>query len=257
MSERVPAPAAGSVLIEDSWRELRRHTAARIALGRTGASQPTREVLAYGLAHAQARDAVHLPLDVPALRTRLEAEGWSVLEVTSRAGNRAAYLARPDWGRRLSPEAAARLQAGEYDVVLVVSDGLSSTGVQRHAAAFLGVLRPLLAGLSVAPVVIATQARVALADEVGERLGARVSVSIIGERPGLSSPDSLGLYLTYDPKVGRNDGERNCISNVRPDGLPLPEAALLLNANLRAALKAQLSGVQLRFDPAKALGTAL
>lgn len=239
----------------DPWTSLRRHTAARIALGRTGSSLPTREVLAFGLAHAQARDAVHLPLDVAALRAQLEAENWAVIDVASRAGDRAAYLARPDWGRRLQPEAAAALDAQPQraDIVFVISDGLSSTAVQANALPLLLALRPLLDGLSIAPLVIATQARVALSDEVGERLAARVAVSLIGERPGLSSPDSLGAYLTYAPKVGNTDEARNCISNIRPDGLPIGAAALLIAANLRAALSAQLSGVALRFDPSRAL----
>lgn len=250
MSRDIRAPGA------DRWSALRRHTAARIALGRSGASLPTQEVLGFGLAHAQARDAVHLPLEVDALRQALQADGWPVLQVRSAAPDRAAYLARPDWGRRLHADDAAQLDAaaqGAPDVVFVVSDGLSSSAVQRHAVPLLQTLRPLLHSLSVAPVVIATQARVALADEVGERLGARMAVSIIGERPGLSSPDSLGVYLTWQPHVGRSDAERNCISNIRPEGLPVGAAALLLSATLRAALQAQLSGVALRFDPSRAL----
>ena len=250
-------PLLGS-LIEDSWTALRRHTAARIALGRSGASLPTREVLAFELAHAQARDAVLTALDVTALRRALEADGWVVREVHSRAPDQAAYLARPDWGRRLDSDslsALAALHIHSTELVLVVSDGLSSTAVQQNAAPLLRALRPLLPdALAVAPVVIATHARVALADEVGEALGARIAVSLIGERPGLSSPDSLGAYLTYAPKVGRNDAERNCISNIRPQGLGYDEAALQLAALIRTALQAQLSGVKLQFDPARAIG---
>jgi len=249
--ERAAAPAAQP----DPWTALRRHTAARIALGRTGSSLPTREVLAFGLAHAQARDAVHLPLDVPALRAQLEAAHWGVIEVASRASDRAAYLARPDWGRRLQPEFVAKVQSlpRDADLVFVISDGLSSTAVQNNALPLLQALQPLLDGLQLAPIVIATQARVALADEVGELLGARMAVSLIGERPGLSSPDSLGAYLTYAPKVGNTDEARNCISNIRPEGFAIDAAALLIAANIRAALRAQLSGVALRFDPSKAL----
>ncbi|HZR35362.1 MAG TPA: ethanolamine ammonia-lyase subunit EutC [Nevskia sp.] len=239
---------------EDGWAALRRHTAARIALGRSGASLPTREVLAFELAHAQARDAVLAPLDAAALRAALEAEGWPVLEVRSRAPDQGAYLARPDWGRRLAPESLAALPAGGgADLALVLGDGLSAVALQRHAAPLLRALRPWLGGLSLAPLVIATRARVALADEVGERLGARVAVSLIGERPGLSSPDSLGAYLTYAPRVGRHDAERNCISNIRPQGLGYAEAAAQLAALLRAALAKGLSGVKLQFDPARAL----
>ena len=243
---------------EDSWVALRRHTAARIALGRSGASLPTREVLAFELAHAQARDAVLTALDVKALRQALEAEGWTVGEVRSGAPDQAAYLARPDWGRRLHADSLGALDAlgiGGADLVLVVSDGLSSTAVQQHTVPLLRALRPLLPqGLALAPVIIATHARVALADEVGERLGARIAVSLIGERPGLSSPDSLGAYLTYAPRVGRNDAERNCISNIRPQGLGYGEAALQLAALIRTMLQAQLSGVKLQFDPARAIG---
>ncbi len=251
------SPGSGNV-IEDSWFALRRHTAARIALGRSGASLPTREVLAFELAHAQARDAVLTALDVAALRRALEGDGWTVAEVHSRAHDQAAYLARPDWGRRLDADSLGALGAlgiSRTDVVLVVSDGLSSTAVQAHAVPLLGALRPLLPqGLAVAPIVIATRARVALADEVGELLGARIAVSLIGERPGLSSPDSLGAYITYGPRLGRNDAERNCISNIRPQGLVYGAAALQLAALIRAALRAQLSGVKLQFDPERAIG---
>lgn len=242
----------------DVWRALRRHTAARIALGRSGSSLPTREVLAFALAHAQARDAVHLPLDVATLRAQLEGDGWSVIETASRASDRAAYLARPDWGRRLDEASAAAVDAqrGHYDVLFVIGDGLSSTAVQAHAATLLLALKPLLDGLSMAPVVIATQARVALADDVGERIGARLALSLIGERPGLSSPDSLGAYLTYAPKVGITDEARNCISNIRPEGFAIGAAAQLIAAHVRAALQAQLSGVALRFDPARVLASA-
>jgi ethanolamine ammonia-lyase small subunit len=181
-----------------------------------------------------------------------------VAEVQSRALDQAAYLARPDWGRRLNSESLTALTAlclNSADLVLVVGDGLSSTAVQAHAAPLLRALRPLLPQkLELAPIIIATHARVALADEVGERIGARIAVSLIGERPGLSSPDSLGIYLTYAPKVGRSDAERNCISNVRPQGLSYGAAALQLSALIGAALRAQLSGVKLQFDPERAIG---
>ncbi len=260
MSGKPPAakdPAATPAgVIEDSWGDLRRHTAARIALGRVGASLPTREVLAFELAHAQARDAVLNPLDVAALRGALEAEGWRVAEVHSRAPDQAAYLARPDWGRRLAVDSLAALSAlgvDHADLVLVLSDGLSSTALQSHALPLLQALMPLLPGLLLAPLIIARHARVALADEVGERLGARMAVSLIGERPGLSSPDSLGAYVTYGPRVGRNDAERNCISNIRPQGLPLDPAAQQLATLINTSLRAQLSGVKLQFDPGRAL----
>ena len=238
------------------WQELRAHTAARIALGRAGASLPTREVLRFGLEHAQARDAVHTPLDMARLRADCTAEDWDTIEVRSRAPDRAAYLARPDWGRALHPDDAARLDArasGGSDLIFVLSDGLSALALQAQAVPLLRALRPLLEGLRLAPLVIATQARVALADEVGERLGARIAVSLIGERPGLSSPDSLGAYLTHAPRVGRSDAERNCISNIRPQGLAHGAAALQLAELIRAALRAQLSGVNLKFDAERQL----
>ena len=259
MSEPAPPPTVTADAWPEGWpgqrTALRSLTSARLALGRSGASLPTREVLAFELAHAQARDAVHTPLDVPALRSALEAEGWNVVEVRSRAPNRAAYLARPDWGRRLHVESAQSLatlrQAEAPDLVLVLSDGLSSLALQSHAAAFLRSLRPAFIGLRIAPLVIATQARVALADEVGELLGARVAISLIGERPGLSAADSLGAYLTFGPKVGRNDAERNCISNIRPGGLSFEGAAAELAALVHAALKAGTSGVSLAFSAAQ------
>lgn len=255
-------PGDRGVVARDPWQSLRQYTAARIALGRSGSSLPTREVLDFGLAHAQARDAVHLPLDVAALQSQLQADGWDVIALTSRAVDRAAYLARPDWGRRLHADALPLLDAARsatappieaddvaFDVAFVVSDGLSSTAVQYHAAPLLQALRLLMADLRIAPIVIATQARVALSDEVGQRLQARIAVSLIGERPGLSSPDSLGAYLTYAPRVGNTDEVRNCISNIRPQGLVLTQAAQQIAALLRAALQAQRSGVALRFDP--------
>jgi ethanolamine ammonia-lyase small subunit len=247
-----PLQPQHAIVSEDSWAALRQHTAARIALGRSGASLPTREVLAFELAHAQARDAVLVPLDADALQAELQAEGWRVLRVCSRAPDQAAYLARPDWGRRLSTDSLAAFEAADADLALVLSDGLSAVALQRHAVPLLRALAPLLQGLKLAPLVIATRARVALSDEVGEKLRARMAVSLIGERPGLSSPDSLGAYLTYGPRVGRSDAERNCISNIRPQGLGYAEAAAQLAALLHTALAAGRSGVALQFDPAAA-----
>jgi len=230
--------------------ELRQSTPARIALGRSGVSLPTTAVLDFAWAHAQARDAIQTPLDVAALRMQLESDGWPVIEVESRAPDRAAYLARPDWGRRLSADTASRLMAARRpdaeapDLVIVVSDGLSSIAAQRHAPSLLMALRAKLpAPLRWAPIVIARMARVALADEVGSLLGARLAISLIGERPGLSSPDGLGAYLTYAPRIGRTDAERNCISNIRPEGLPCSEAAAQLADLIAAAFTAQASGL--------------
>lgn len=231
----------------DGWPELRAFTPARLALGRAGSSLPTAEVLAFQLAHAQARDAVWTPLDVPALAARLEADGWPTQTVQSAAADRHAYLARPDWGRRLHADSRTALRPSPLapDVVFVVSDGLSSTATQRHAAPLLRALRPLLRGLHLAPLILATQARVALADEVGEVLQARLAVSLIGERPGLSSPDSLGAYVTYAPRVGLSDAARHCLSNIRPEGLSYQAAATQLADLIHAALAKQRSGVAL------------
>ena len=237
----------------DPWQALRRRTAARIALGRAGAALPTEALLAFELDHARARDAVHRALDVDALEHDLRGCAPSTIRIASAAGDRATYLLRPDRGRRLSDTSRERLAAVDApgcDVLFVVADGLSAPGVQRHAAALLAAANPLLDGLSIGPVVIAEQARVALGDEVGETLKARAVVVVIGERPGLTSPDSVGLYLTFAPRVGRHDAERNCISNVRPEGLPPTAAAAKLAWLIRASLRLSLSGVALKDDSA-------
>lgn len=238
-------------VIEDSWRTLASTTPARIALGRVGAGLPTREVLRFALAHAQARDAVHTPFESARMAGEIAALGFETLEIASAAPARDAYLRRPDLGRRLSEESRAvlRERAGApVDLAIVVADGLSSTAIHTQAVPFLAELRARIAeaGWSVAPVAIASQARVALGDEVGELLKARAVVVLIGERPGLSSPDSLGLYLTFAPKRGRSDAERNCISNVRGEGLSHGHAAFKLAWLIRQALARQLSGVSLK-----------
>lgn len=238
-------------LTEDSWSHVRRLTPARVALGRTGSALPTREVLRFALAHAQARDAVHVPLDLDRLGGDIEAAGFGTLTVESAAPDRATYLARPDLGRRLSDRSRALLRdwSGERPALaVVVADGLSSPAAAAHAAPYLAALSPWLAasGLAVGPVVVATQARVALGDEVGEFLGARAVVVLIGERPGLSAPDSLGAYLTFSPCVGRTDAERNCISNIRGGGLSYELAAYKLAWLIDQSLTRQLTGVRLK-----------
>lgn len=244
-----------SALVQrNAWEELRRHTPARIALGRVGNSLPTAEVLRFGWAHAQAQDAVHRPLEADVLAATLERSGWPTVQVASRAADRHRYLLRPDMGRRLDEASAASLTAlaegdagAPPDLVFVIGDGLSSLAADHHAPALLDTVRPLLpAAWKLGPIVIARQARVALGDEAGALLRARLVVVMIGERPGLSSPDSLGLYLTFGPRVGLNDAERNCISNVRPAGLPIPQAAAKLAWLLAAASARGLSGVQLK-----------
>jgi len=236
------------------WLELRRLTPARIALGRTGTSIPTRAQLDFQYAHAQARDAVHLPFDHAALNSQLAERGHESLLLHSAAIDRNSYLQRPDLGRKLSDASAKNLRdyatahPGGVDLVIVIADGLSALAVHRHTLPFLARLEEQIAaeGWTVAPVILVEQGRVAVADEIGELLGAKMTVILIGERPGLSSPDSLGLYFTYNPKVGLTDAYRNCISNVRLEGLSYGMAAHRLLYLMREACRRQLSGVNLK-----------
>lgn len=236
------------------WLELRRLTPARIALGRTGTSLPTSAQLDFQLAHAQARDAVHLAFDHETISAQLAESGYETLRLHSAAADRDEYLQRPDLGRRLNEESVQQLQAytaarpGGVDLAVVIADGLSALAVHRHAVPFLQRMRDQAAGdgWSVAPVVLVEQGRVAVGDEVGQLLGAKMVIILIGERPGLSSPDSLGLYFTYAPKVGLNDAHRNCISNIRLEGLSYATAAHRLLYLMREACRRQLSGVQLK-----------
>lgn len=233
------------------WAALRAFTQARIALGRVGSGLPTAPLLAFQLSHAQARDAVHHPLDVAALRARLHDAGFTdVIDVHSDAPDRAHYLRRPDRGRRLADASRSALDDApkDHDVLFVIADGLSAFAASRQAVPLLQAIRARLAGWRIGPVVIARQGRVALADEIGERLRARIVVMLIGERPGLSSPDSLGIYLTFEPKVGRSDAERNCISNVRPEGLGYEAAAYKLHYLLTHARRLEMTGVGLKDD---------
>ncbi len=233
--------------LRDAWEALRANTAARIALGRTGSSLPTEALLSFQADHAQARDAVHHALDVERLMALLD--GHRCLRVHSAAADRATYLLRPDFGRRLDDASRDALREAEEpacDVLIVIADGLSAAGIEMHAPALIAALVPQLEGLTIGPLVIAEQARVALGDEVGEAFHARMVVVVIGERPGLTSSDSIGLYLTFEPRVGRHDAERNCISNVRPAGLAPEAAARKLAWLIRASLRLQLSGVALK-----------
>ncbi|MBC3269663.1 ethanolamine ammonia-lyase subunit EutC [Pseudomonas sp. SWRI81] len=239
---------------QNPWLELRRLTPARIALGRTGTSLPTRAQLDFQFAHAQARDAVHLAFDHAAISAQLTERGRDSLLLHSAALDRNSYLQRPDLGRKLSDESAqvlrdyATAHPGGVDLVIVVADGLSALAVHRHTLPFLTRLEEQMGadGWSVAPVVLVEQGRVAVGDEIGQLLGAKMVVMLIGERPGLSSPDSLGLYFTYAPKVGLTDAYRNCISNVRLEGLSYGMAAHRLLYLMREACRRQLSGVNLK-----------
>ena len=226
---------------------LRSRTPARVALGHAGAGLPTPALLEFQLDHARARDAVHEALDVQHLAADLAPA--QVLGVHSQAGDRGTYLQRPDLGRRLAPECTGMLPGGPFDVVFILGDGLSARAVQTHAAPTLRALLRALPDWNCAPLIIATQARVALGDDIGARLNAWLSVMLIGERPGLSAPDSLGIYLTWKPAPGRGDHERNCISNIRPpQGLSYEEAAARAAWLMRAARRAGGSGIRLKDD---------
>jgi len=227
------------MVIRNPWTGLRELTAARIALGRAGHSLPTGELLAFQLAHAKARDAVWDALD-PA---RLPADH---ILLKSMAPDRAAYLRRPDLGRRLAPELAVRLTRGDWDSAIILADGLSAQAIHRHAIPLLDALRPELGGWRIAPIYVVEQGRVAIGDEIGERTGAALAVVLIGERPGLSSPDSLGAYLTWSPRIGRTDAERNCVSNIRREGLDPALAGRRIAALMRAAREKRLTGVHLK-----------
>ncbi|MDH0646812.1 ethanolamine ammonia-lyase subunit EutC [Pseudomonas sp. GD03858] len=247
MERHTPTP-------ENPWLALRNLTPARIALGRSGISLPTGAQLDFQFAHAQARDAVHLPFDHAGLRQQLSDRGRDSLLLHSAASDRHQYLQRPDLGRRLHEDSAQRLREhaqanpGGVDLAIVVADGLSALAVHRHTLPLLARFEEQAAadGWTCAPVILVEQGRVAVADEVGELLGARMTVMLIGERPGLSSPDSLGLYFTYAPKVGLTDAYRNCISNVRLEGLSYGMAAHRLLYLMREACRRQLSGVNLK-----------
>lgn len=250
-----------SLVTENPWRVLQQFTDARIGLGRAGVSLPTNKLLRFQLAHAQARDAVHLPLDVKRLVADLEKSPAkspvrSPVLLKSQAQDRLTYLQRPDLGRALSQESLQYLtghKGGDKDqpvVAIVIVDGLSSFAIQNSAEP---MVRQLLADLEseserwqIAPLTIVEQGRVAIGDEIGQCLGASVVVVLIGERPGLSSPDSLGIYLTWGPETGLRDARRNCISNVRPDGLSFGHASQRLVYLLKEARKLGTSGISLK-----------
>jgi len=227
----------------DPFAALRQATAARVGLGRAGQGLPTAPMLAFQLAHARARDAVHAPLDLGQIGAAL---GRASVVVDSAAPDRATYLQSPDLGRRLD-KSASSLTPGDYDLAIVLADGLSATAVHAHGPAVVSALAARLGDWSLAPIVIARQARVAIGDPIGEALGAKVVVVLIGERPGLSAADSLGAYLTWDPKPGRRDSERNCVSNIRaPGGLSPEQAADKIGWLLREAKRLGFSGVDLK-----------
>ncbi len=250
MSELEANPQQGTGGLAARLRAL---TPSRVGLGRTGVSLETRELLDFQRAHAQARDAVHRRLDAAALAVELErTTQLEVLRVLSACGDRATYLQRPDLGRVLDEAGRARFAARDNgagcELAVIVADGLSALAVERHAVLLLVELLPQLSGWVVGPIVVAEQARVAIGDEIGMALRAQISVVLIGERPGLSSPDSLGAYITWNPRPGRNDAERNCISNIRAEGLSYRQAAEQLRSYLTEARRLRRTGVELKLD---------
>ena len=254
-----PVPARPAV-------DLRSFTPARVALGRSGASLPTKPLLDFTLAHARARDAVHAAFDAPGLITGLKALGLGAIEVRSRATDRTCYLRRPDLGRQLDAGSAATLEqaaAAPCQLAIVIGDGLSAAAVHAHAAVLLRSLLSRLGegeAVAIGHVVVASGARVALGDEIGGILNARMVVMLIGERPGLSAPDSLGAYLTFAPKPGLTDAERNCVSNIHKAGLGYDEAACKIAWLVREGLARQVTGVALKDESAdrapRRIGTA-
>lgn len=245
-------------IINDPWHGLRDLTPARIALGRAGSSLPTAAHLAFQLDHACARQAVHRELDAGFI-SRIEPAELEVLHLSSAAPDRATYLQRPDLGRRLSDESraslAARPASPPYDVAFVIGDGLSALAIEENAAGFMAAILGHVqkAGWRVAPLSVVTQARVAVADEVAQSLNAAQVVILIGERPGLSSPDSMGIYFTHAPRIGMTDESRNCISNVRQAGMSYRDAAATLWFLMQEARRRGISGVGLKDDGAIAI----
>jgi ethanolamine ammonia-lyase small subunit len=252
MTEHTAATPSLSSRQDELWADLRRLTAARIGLARTGASLSTGPLLDFRLAHARARDAVLESLDEVRLARDLAALNMPVLSVASAAPDRQSYLMRPDLGRRLAADGEATLSAqrGNHDVVFVIADGLSARAVEAHAAPVLSAVTAGLRGerWRIAPLVIVRHGRVAIGDAIAAAIGAASVAVLIGERPGLSAPDSMGAYLTWQPRAGTTDADRNCISNIRPEGIDYDAAALKLVHLLRAMRARRLSGVALKDD---------
>ena len=241
------------IITEDPWQSLKKYTQARIAIGHCGNSVPTNELLQFKLAHAKAIDAVHQPFQKEFITREIEKiTGNTVLLLHSAAANRPEYLKRPDLGRILSGKSMQLIQttpkAPQYDISLVVADGLSSTAIKKNILPLLKLLIPELErrGFSLSPVSVVEQGRVAIADSVAEQMNAGLAVIFIGERPGLKSADSLGIYLTYHPREGTTDERRNCISNIRQNGLSYPLACSKLLYLIEESFKRKLSGVELK-----------
>jgi ethanolamine ammonia-lyase small subunit len=256
MKDRDSSLACSSPTIAARLRGL---TPARVGLGRIGVSQQTRDVLAFQLCHAQARDAVHASLDPASLAAAIGkvvqgTHGAPVIRLHSAAPDRATYLQRPDLGREpdeSARQALASFTADSFNLVLIVADGLSALAVERHVPPLLNELMPRLADWRIAPVCVVEQGRVAIGDEIGAALHAEMSLVLIGERPGLSSPDSLGAYITWSPRPGRTDAERNCISNIRVEGLGYRDATEQIVHCLTTARRRRLTGTALVHEPAQ------
>lgn len=240
-----------TIITIDPWQRLNKFTEARIGLGRCGTSLPHRESLAFKLAHARARDAVHQKIEPGRLLADLQARGYRGFEVCSAVRDRGEYLTRPDLGRQLAPHSAAVLEkrgGGDYDLCLIICDGLSGAAVDESALdVAVGFLEEAVkAKFSIAPVCVVTNGRVAIGDVIGESLGARMAITLIGERPGLSSPNSLGVYLTYRPRIGTTDEARNCISNIRPGGMSIARAVRKIAYLVEEAFKLGTTGIALK-----------
>jgi ethanolamine ammonia-lyase small subunit len=259
MTDTPPAPASSDPSTSEDllWEDLRRLTAARIGLARSGASLATTPLLDFRLAHSRARDAVHEPLDQVRLGAALAGLSDPVLAVASAAATRSDYLMRPDLGRRLAADAQAILapHAGRYDVAFVIADGLSARAVEAHGRPVLArTIETLRAnGWKIAPLVVVRHGRVAIGDAIATALGADCAAILIGERPGLSAADSMGAYLTFRPHAATTDADRNCVSNIRPEGLGYADAAFKITRLLGAMRKARLSGVRLKDDTGRLL----
>ncbi|ARQ01974.1 ethanolamine ammonia-lyase subunit EutC [Pseudorhodoplanes sinuspersici] len=250
MTDDCSPPSGMPSQVDALWIDLRRLTAARIGLKRTGASLATSPLLDFRLAHARARDAVHEPLDDKRLAGDLAPLGLPVIDIASAANDRTSYLMRPDLGRQLASGAETALQAytARYDIAFVISDGLSARAIQSHAAPVLAHLLPALQkrNWAIAPLVIVRNGRVAIGDAIANVLNADCVATLIGERPGLSAPDSMGVYLTWQPSPRSTDADRNCISNIRPDGIGYADASRKMRHLLQTIRSQQLSGVKIK-----------
>lgn len=254
-----PPDQSDQLAVADKLASLRRFTPARIGLGRAGSGQLTATSLQFMLDHARARDAVHAALDFETLGPSLRERGWSVVRVRSAAGDRTEYLRRPDLGRRLSPTGNPLFEEGMRgrDVAIVAADGLSALAIETNLLPVLDCLRPLLLARhrTIGPLVLVEQGRVAIGDEIGYLLGAKLTVVLIGERPGLSAADSLGAYITWQPRIGAMDSNRNCISNIRPAGLSPEAAAAQMIDVIDQAFAHEMTGV--RLNDVRALAPAV